>query len=183
MAYETVELQRRRLGRRDHAEPPGALERLERPVRQRAAKGDPRGLGRSRRARGPDHGRRPGVLVGGRPQGDARAGCLGGAGAGGRRDAERALPPDHQGNPGAAQARRRRGERAGRRDRVLAGAGLRPDLGRRVRDLRARVREHRAGARTGARRSSCRSRRARRGRSRWRCSATRSPPSRRSTGV
>ena len=86
--------------------------------------------------------------------------------------APRALPPDHQGHPRAAQAGRRGGQRPGGRHRLLAGARLRPDLGRRVGDLRPRVREHRAGA--GRRLDLPRAGRgrARRARSRWRCWAS-----------
>ena len=72
--------------------------------------------------------------------------AAGARGAGRGRHAAQPLPPDHQGDQGAAEAGRRGGQRPGGRDRLLAGAGRRPDLGRRVGGVRPRVREHRPGA-------------------------------------
>ena len=57
------------------------------------------------------------------------------------------LPPDHRRPARAAQAGGGGGQRAGGGDRLLAGAGLRPDRGARVGLLPARLREHRPGAR------------------------------------
>ncbi len=57
------------------------------------------------------------------------------------------LPPGDRGDPDDREAGRRRGQRRGGRDRLLAGAGLRPDHGRRVGLLRTRVRQHRPDAR------------------------------------
>ncbi len=62
----------RGIGRRDHAQPARAAQRLERAVRQGAEPGDPRGLRRSIGAQRADHGRRPRVLLRRRHQGDAR---------------------------------------------------------------------------------------------------------------
>ena len=80
----------------------------------RAAPGDPRGRADASVRAVLITGRRPRVLLGRGREGDARA-----AGPRDERpdvgdDAAGALPPDHQGHPGAAEAGGRRGQRARR---------------------------------------------------------------------
>ena len=107
----------------------------------RSSRATPRRLG----ARGADHRRRPGLLLGRRPEGRLRA----------RRrrharhpqGAARRLSPGDRRRPAAREAGGRGGQRPRGRDRLLAGAGLRPDHGRRVGLLRTGVRQHRADAR------------------------------------
>ena len=144
---ETVNRDPRRLQRRraaHRAQPSRVDERLERAVR-RSTSGPPSSEAAeddSVRA-GADHRRRPRLLLGRRPQGGSS-----------RRP--RAIPTSA---PRCASATTRSSRAsascrspwsppstARRRHRLLAGARLRPDLGARVGLLRARVRQHRAGA-------------------------------------
>ena len=90
-----------------------------------------------------------------------------------------ALPPDHRDDPLDAQAGARGRQRPGGRDRLLAGAGLRPDRRRGVRLLPAGLREHRPGARRRLLAAGPQPRRLHPRRARWRCSASASAPSRR----
>ena len=95
-----------------------------------------------------------------------------------RHGAARALPPDHHRHPADGEARARRGQRAGRRHRLLARAGLRPGGRARVGLLPARLREHRARPRRRLVALRPRARSARRAPPRWRCSASASRPRR-----
>ena len=111
----------------DHAQPAGRAERLEQAAGSRPAGRGPGGGRRRRRPRRGDHRRGPRLLLGRRPADRLRPHARGPSRRGDR--PARGLPPDHHRPARAAQAGAGAGQRAGGGDRLLAGAGLRPDRG------------------------------------------------------